>query len=61
MKNPTDSEIIEDMKEYGGSFAAALARAAQVADESNLAIIKTAFAPLWEHYAAMNIRQKEQG
>ena len=61
MKNPTDSEIIRDMKRYGGSFASAIAKAAEVADSDNLAIIKTAFAPLWEHYATMNIRQKAQG
>jgi hypothetical protein len=48
-----DSRIIEAINRYGGSFAKALARTFQLADDTNRARIKLAFADLFEHYAMM--------
>lgn len=45
------------MGKYGGSFAAALAKAALLADSDNLMRIKIAFADLWLKYEAVAYRE----
>lgn len=49
----SDYEIVATMQRYGGSFARAIAEAAQRADEMNLARLKGAFPELWQEYADM--------
>lgn len=48
-----DLDTINAMEKYGGSFAAALAKAARVADATNLMYIKTTWANLWARYEEM--------
>ena len=48
-----DSVIIETMLRYGGGFAKALARAAQLADSTNLARIKAGWPDYWQRYYYM--------
>lgn len=45
-----DRIVIEAMRKFGGSFAAALALACMKADENNLQRIKDAFPDMWERY-----------
>jgi hypothetical protein len=45
-----DYEIVAAMGIYGGSFAKALAAAANCADPDNLARLKAAFPELWDDY-----------
>ncbi len=47
----SDWEIVRTMAKYGGSFARAIAEAADKADPDNLARLKTAFPELWVEYA----------
>jgi len=48
-----DSVIIETMLRYGGGFAKALARAAQLADSDNLRRIKQGWPDYWQRYSDM--------
>ena len=45
-----DLRTMAAMVQHGGSFAAALGRAAQLADQDNLETIKEAFPELWDSY-----------
>ena len=45
-----DQKILEAMQRYGGSFASAVAVAAQRADMSNYSRLKAAFPDLWGEY-----------
>ena len=49
----TDHEVIETMRNHGGSFAYALARAASCADDDNLVRLKRAFPDYWQVYKSM--------
>lgn len=51
---PPDWKIISTMINLGGSFAKALAKAAALADDGNLAIIKTSWPSLLDKYAEMS-------
>jgi len=51
MPEPTDYQIVEAMRRYGGHFARALAEAAVRADPQNYATLKRAFPELWAEYA----------
>ena len=51
--NTTDLMTIHAMRERGGSFVQALARAALLADPENLARLKTAFPNYWEDYSPL--------
>lgn len=55
-----DYAITNAMLRYGGSFAHAIATAAQVADDDNLAALKTALPKLWSHYEMMTAISPEQ-
>ncbi len=46
-----DREVLNAMRKFGGSFAAALAEAAMRADDNNLQRIKDAFPEMWERYS----------
>lgn len=62
MTTVTDSEIVEAMLMFGGSFAKALAHAYQLADPMNQARIKGAFPDLWASYAKMvRMRRQREG
>jgi hypothetical protein len=54
-----DVEITNAMARFGGSFAWAIAAAAQRADPTNLARLKAAFPELWNQYAELALRQRE--
>ena len=57
----TDNEVISAMFACGGSFDEALAGAANVADEDNLARIKAAWPETWAKYAELAlIRRKSE-
>ena len=47
-----DVHVIRAMKRWGGSFVYQLAAAAEVADESNMARLKSAFSEYWQDYTA---------
>jgi hypothetical protein len=49
----TDRKTIEAMMEYGGSFVRKLGAAALVADQENLAKIKTTWPDYWSKYQRM--------
>jgi len=49
----TDRKTIEAMMEYGGSFVRKLGAAALVADQENLAKIKTTWPDYWAQYERM--------
>jgi len=51
MDSPTNREIVDQMRETGGSFARALAAAWYKADSSNKDRIQAAFPDLWIRYA----------
>ena len=48
-----DSDVINTMIEYGGSFVRKLGAAAIVADSENLAKIKATWPDYWSQYARM--------
>lgn len=48
-----DYKTLDAMELYGGSFASAIAVAAQRADHFNYTRLKKAFPDLWKEYAAM--------
>jgi hypothetical protein len=45
-----DWEVIQTMKEFGGSFVRALAEAFLCADSNNVARLKAAFPDYWAQY-----------
>jgi hypothetical protein len=49
----TDKKTIETMMEYGGSFVRKLGAAALVADQDNLAKIKSTWPDYWAQYDRM--------
>ena len=49
----TDKKTIETMMEYGGSFVRKLGAAALVADQDNLAKIKSTWPDYWSQYDRM--------
>ena len=53
-----DSVIIETMLRYGGGFAKALARAAELADSDNLRRIKQGWPDYWRRYSALANNKK---
>lgn len=57
----SDHAIIEAMRRFGGSFAAAIADAASKADASNFARLRAAFPELWEEYQAAAAILHQQG
>lgn len=58
--NAVDFPIINAMAMYGGSFARAIADAAQRADPVNFIRLKTAFPDLWDQYADLAKRQADK-
>ena len=48
-----DVQVVEAMNRWGGSFIKALAAAAAVADQENLAKLKHAFGDYWDEYRDM--------
>lgn len=56
-----DLAIIEAMRKYGGGFAAALARAALVADDENMMRIKATWPEYWASYKGIATGEREQG
>jgi hypothetical protein len=50
---PTDYDVIEAMKRYGGSFVKKLAEAFALADPQNQARLKAAFPEYWKKYTEM--------
>jgi hypothetical protein len=48
-----DSDVINTMIEYGGSFVRKLGAAAIVADQDNLAKIKATWPDYWAQYSRM--------
>ena len=48
-----DSDVINTMIEYGGSFVRKLGAAAIVADQENLAKIKQTWPDYWAQYSRM--------
>lgn len=50
MKTERDYWTIEAMLRYGGSFVQALAKAASLADRTNLQKIKITWPQYWEQY-----------
>ena len=48
-----DMKVIDAMEKYGGSFVAALAKAARAADADNLALIKSTWSEYWQRYTEM--------
>lgn len=55
-----DYAITNAMIRYGGSFAHAIALAAQCADDDNLAALKTALPEVWSYYEMMSAISPEQ-
>jgi DNA polymerase/3'-5' exonuclease PolX len=53
LHQPTDWAILQAMKNYGGSFAQAIAEACECADSKNFAALKTALPDLWYEYTAI--------
>ena len=56
----TDFEIVNAMSRYGGSFAKALADAAQKADSENFARIKATWPELWEEYHLLAVMARKR-
>lgn len=54
----TDYEVVNAMSIYGGSFARAIAEAAQRADRDNLSRLKAAFPDLWDEYREMALSRR---
>lgn len=50
---PTDVDVINAMRAYGGSFVQALAEAALNADTTNLQLIKSTWPQYWNRYGEM--------
>jgi hypothetical protein len=50
MNSYHDIKTLDAMEFYGGSFASAIAQAANRADHSNYARLKSAFPDLWEQH-----------
>lgn len=48
-----DCYVVWTMNKYGGSFAQSLAKAALMADETNLEKIKATWPELWKQYSKM--------
>lgn len=54
-----DSDVINTMIEYGGSFVRKLGAAALVADTDNLAKIKQTWPDYWAQYSRMSKQLSE--
>ena len=55
-----DYDVTLAMVKFGGSFVEALGRAAQAADDLNLARIKNAFPEVWAQYLNMATLDRER-
>jgi hypothetical protein len=53
MSEPTDSQVLEAMRQYGGSFVQGLAALYLRADPENQAKLRAAFADEWAHYGKL--------
>jgi hypothetical protein len=53
MSEPTDSQVLEAMRQYGGSFVQGLAALYLRADPENQAKLRAAFSDEWQHYGKL--------
>jgi hypothetical protein len=56
----TDSEVVNAMERFGGSFVRALAKLCYLADPDNLQRIKAAWPDYWQEYAEAARLAKER-
>jgi len=56
----TEYDVLSAMQYHGGSFVQALAVAWFRADEENVARLKAAFPELWQEYADLAARTREE-
>lgn len=57
---PSESEIIDAMTSFGGSFVSALGKAWRLADDRNRAALSAAFPEYWKQYRELAILRKQQ-